>query len=70
MKFEAFQNQNFFFPEDVDYLKYIINHILCSNLFKYIFIYYSNISDVSDYYFDDKKNMEDYINRIIFCPLM
>ena len=29
MKFEIFQNQNFICPKDMDYLKYIITHILC-----------------------------------------
>ena len=67
-KFEVFQEQNFFCPEDINYLKYLIKHILCSNLFKTIFTNFNNISDFADYYFGNTKNVEDYIKRIIFLP--
>lgn len=67
-KFENFQNQNFFLPEDIKYLKYIIKHILSSELFKQIFNNFNNISELADYYFDDTNNIDDYINRIIFLP--
>ena len=67
-KFENFQNQNFFLPEDINYLKYIIKHILSSELFKQIFNNFNNISELADYYFDNPNNIDDYINRIIFLP--
>lgn len=67
-KFENFQNQNFFLPEDINYLKYIIKHILSSKLFKQIFNNFNNISELADYYFDNINNIDDYINRIIFLP--
>ena len=55
-------------PEDINYLKYIIKHILSSKLFKQIFNNFNNISELADYYFDNINNIDDYINRIIFLP--
>jgi uncharacterized protein YozE (UPF0346 family) len=42
--------------------------ILSSNLFKEIFINFNNLSEIADFYFDDPKNIDDYIERIIFLP--
>lgn len=67
-KFEHFQNQNFFLEKDLAYLKYLIKHILTSKLFKDIFYKYNNVSSVAEYYFNNPKNIDDYINRILFFP--
>ena len=42
--------------------------ILSSKLFKEIFKNYSNVSSLTEYYFKDERNIDDYINRIIFLP--
>ena len=42
--------------------------ILSSNLIKTIFQTYSNVSSLNEYYFNDKRNIQDYIDRIIFLP--
>jgi len=68
MLFEKFQEKNFFLENDIKYLKFLIRHILLSNLFKDIFNAFSQVSDVAEYYFIDEKNVDDYINRIIFLP--
>ena len=68
LKFEELQNSNFFTEKDIKYLKYLIQQILSSKLFEDIFRNFSDILSVSDYYFKDSKNIEDYINRIIFLP--
>ena len=68
IQFEKFQLANFFLEEDLKYLKYLIKVILSSNLFKVIFQTYSDISSLADYYFNDPKNIQDYIDRIIFLP--
>ena len=53
---------------DLKYLKYLIKVILSSKLFKEIFKNYSNVSSLTEYYFKDERNIDDYINRIIFLP--
>ena len=68
INFTEFQNRNFFLEKDIDYLKYLIRKILSSKLFKDIFNNYNNVSDVAEYYFNNSKNIDDYINRIIFLP--
>jgi hypothetical protein len=68
VKFENFQHQNFFFKEDITYLKFLIRHILSSNLLKQIFENFNNISDLYDYYFNNEDNKDHYINNIIFLP--
>ena len=68
LKFEEFQNTNFFTKKDIKYLRYLIKIILSSELFENIFNHFSDIDSVADYYFKDPKNIEDYINRIIFLP--
>ena len=68
-KFEQFQNRNFFLEKDLAYLKYLIKHILTSKLFKDIFKKYNNVSKKAEYYFNNPKNIDDYINRIIFFPI-
>ena len=69
IQFEQFQQTNFFLKSDLKYLKYLIKVILSSNLFKEIFKTYSNISSLTEYYFKNPKNIQDYIDRIIFLPL-
>ena len=66
--FENFQSTNFFLPNDIKYLKYLIGVILSSNLYKEIFNNFSNISDIADSYFEQKNNIDEYINNIIFLP--
>ena len=68
IKFERFQATNFFLETDLNYLKYLIKVILSSNLFKKIFLTYSNVSSLTEYYFNDPRNIQDYIDRIIFLP--
>ena len=68
ISFEKFQITNFFLEEDLNYLKYLIKKILSSNLIKSIFEKFSNVSTVTDYYFNEEDNIDDYINRIIFLP--
>ena len=68
IKFENFQTSNFFLESDIKYLKYLLKIILSSNLFKEIFINFNNLSEIADFYFDDPKNIDDYIERIIFLP--
>lgn len=68
LKFEEFQNTNFFTKNDIKYLKYLVKKILSSELFENIFKNFSDIEYVADYYFKEHKNIEDYINRIIFLP--
>jgi hypothetical protein len=68
VKFETFQNNNFFLEADINYLKYLIKHILSSNLFKQIYDNYSNVNQVVDFYFKEEKNIDDYIDRIVFLP--
>ena len=67
-KFDQFPNRNFFLEKDLAYLKYLIKHILTSKLFKDIFKKYNNVSKKAEYYFNNPKNIDDYINRIIFFP--
>ena len=66
--FENFQSTNFFLPNDIKYLKYLIGVILSSNLYKEIFNNFSNVSDIADSYFEQKINIDEYINNIIFLP--
>ena len=68
ISFEKFQTTNFFLEADLNYLKYLIKKILSSNLIKSIFEKFSNVSTVTDYYFNEEDNIDDYINRIIFLP--
>lgn len=68
VQFEKFQTTNFFLENDIRYLKYLIRHILSSNLFKKIFSNFNNVKSIADFYFDNPNNIEDYINRIIFLP--
>ena len=66
--FENFQSTNFFLSNDIEYLKYLIGVILSSNLYKEIFNNFSNVSDIADSYFEQKINIDEYINNIIFLP--
>jgi hypothetical protein len=66
--FENFQSTNFFLSNDIEYLKYLIGVILSSNLYKEIFNNFSNISDIADSCFEQKNNIDEYINNIIFLP--
>ena len=66
--FENFQSTNFFLPNDIKYLKYLIGVILSSNLYKEIFNNFSNVSEIADSYFEQKNNIDEYINNIIFLP--
>ena len=66
--FEKFQTVNFFIEKDIKYLKYLLKHILSSNLYKTIFENFNNVSNVVDYYFNNEKNIDDYIKRIYFLP--
>ena len=68
INFESFQNVNFFQIEDINYLKYIIKRILSSKLFKQIFTAFNDVTPVTEYYFNDPENIDDYIERIIFLP--
>ena len=68
IQFESFQVTNFFLEADLNYLKYLIKVILSSNLFKTIFQNYSNVSSLTEYYFNNPRNIQDYIDRIIFLP--
>ena len=68
ISFEKFQTTNFFLEADLNYLKYLIKKILSSNLIKSIFDKFSNVSTVTDFYFKEEDNIDDYINRIIFLP--
>ena len=68
INFEKFQMTNFFLKEDLDYLKYLIKHILSSELFKQIYNVFNNVSEVTDYYFNVSENIDDYIKKIIFLP--
>ena len=68
INFEKFQLTNFFLKEDLDYLKYLIKHILSSELFKQIYNVFNNVSEVTDYYFNVSENIDDYIKKIIFLP--
>ena len=68
VNFNSFQETNFFLQEDLDYLKFLIKHILSSKLFHSIFDKFNNVSSVSDYYFSFSKNIDDYIGRIVFLP--
>ena len=68
ISFEKFQTTNFFLEADLNYLKYLIKKILSSNLIKSIFEKFSNVSTVTDFYFNEEDNIDDYINRIIFLP--
>lgn len=66
--FSTFQDSNFFLKEDIDYLKFLIKHILSSNLFKQIFAAFNNVTNIVDYYFEEPDNIDEYIGRIIFLP--
>ena len=68
LKFEELQNSNFFTKKDIKYLRYLIKQILSSELLENIFNHFSDIDSVADYYFKEPKNIEDYIDRIIFLP--
>lgn len=68
MNFVNFQKSNFFLEEDLNYLYFLIKHILSSNLFKLIFKHFNNVSSKADYYFNNIDNINDYIRRIIFLP--
>ena len=70
INFEKFQLTNFFLKEDLDYLKYLIKHILSSKLFKQIYKVFNNVSEVTDYYFNVSENIDDYIKKIIFLPFI
>ena len=49
-------------------MKYLICVILSSNLYREIFNNFTNVSDITDSYFEQKNNIDDYINNIIFLP--
>ena len=66
--FEKFQKINFFIEKDIKYLKYLLKHILSSNLYKKIFENFNNVTPVADYYFNNINNIDDYIKRIRFLP--
>lgn len=66
--FSTFQDSNFFLKEDIDYLEFLIKHILSSTLFKQIFATFNNVTNVVDYYFNEPDNINEYIRRIIFLP--
>jgi len=68
VKFETFQNNNFFIEVDIKYLKYLIKNILTSNLYKQIYENFSNVNPLVEYYFKEEKNIDDYIDRIVFLP--
>ena len=68
-KFETFQNNNFFLEIDIRYLKYLIRHILTSNMFKQIYDNFNNVNQLVDFYFKEEKNIDDYIDRITFLPV-
>ena len=68
INFEKFQETNFFLKEDFEYLHFLIQHILSSELFKTIFDHFNNVSSMADFYFDNNDNINDYIRRIIFLP--
>lgn len=68
VKFQKFQFHNFFFLEDIKYYKFLITHILSSKLFKEIFNKYNNISKSYDYIFENKNNIEFFLDKIIFLP--
>ena len=68
IQFEKFQTTNFFLENDIKYLKYLIKHILSSKLFREIYNNFNNVKSLADFYFANPKNIEDYINRIIFLP--
>ena len=51
MLFEKFQEKNFFLENDIKYLKYLIKHILLFPLFEEIFLTFSNVSSIAEYYF-------------------
>ena len=61
IQFEKFQVTNFFLEADLKYLNYLIKVILSSQLFKEIFQNYSNVSSLTEYYFNDERNIKDYI---------
>ena len=68
INFAHFQETNFFLQEDLDYLKFLIEHILSSNLFRQIYEKFNNVSSLVDFYFSVNDNVKDYVNRIIFLP--
>ena len=68
INFESFQEANFFTKDDLKYLKFIVKHILSSKLLKQIFDKFSNVSSLTDYYFNISSNIDDYIARIVFLP--
>ena len=68
IKFQKFQLCNFFFPEDIQYFKFLLAHIVSSKLFKDIYNKFNNISESYDYIFNDQKNIDFFIDNIIFLP--
>ena len=68
IKFQKFQSCNFFFPEDIQYFKFLLAHIVSSKLFKDIYNKFNNISESYDYIFNDQKNIDFFIDNIIFLP--
>jgi hypothetical protein len=68
INFTKFQETNFFLKEDLEYLHFLIKHILSSELFKTIFDHFNNVSSKADFYFGNNDNINDYIRRIIFLP--
>ena len=68
INFKTFQKTNFFTKKDLNYLKFLIKHILSSKLLKKIFDKFNNVSFLTDYYFQVSSNIDDYIERIIFLP--
>ena len=68
IKFQNFQSCNFFFPEDIKYFKFLLAHILSSKLFKDIYNKFNKISESYDYIFNEQKNIDFFIDNIIFLP--
>ena len=59
---------SYFDEDDISYLKFLLEKILNSKLFKEVYAKYSDINNYIDYYFNEKKNIEDMLNRIKFFP--
>ena len=59
----------YFDEEDITYLKQLLRKILNSKLFKELYLEYSDVSKYVDYYFNEKNNIDDLLERIKFLPL-
>ena len=58
----------YFDEEDITYLKKLIRKILNSKLFKELYLEYSDVNKYVDYYFNEKNNIDDLLERIKFLP--